>query len=69
MSLFRKALLEQWEELPPVFLTSSEKKKGRESILEFIEQTNAIWHQDGAAAVDEVEKVTDNSESAKQIES
>ena len=69
MSLFRKALLEQWEELPPIFLTSSEKKKGRESILDFIEQTNAIWHQDVAAVVEEVEKVTDSSESARQIES
>lgn len=45
MSLFRKALLEQWEELPPMFLTSSEKKKGRDSILDFIEQTNDVWHQ------------------------
>ncbi|MDE6648453.1 MAG: ribosome biogenesis GTP-binding protein YihA/YsxC [Muribaculaceae bacterium] len=43
MSLFRKELLEKWEELPPVFLTSSEKKKGRETILDFIEQTNAVW--------------------------
>ena len=44
MSLFRKELLEKWEELPPMFLTSSEKKKGRESILDFIERTNAVWH-------------------------
>lgn len=44
ISLFRNALLEKWEELPPIFLTSSEKKKGRESILEFIEKTNAVWH-------------------------
>lgn len=45
MSLFKKDLLEKWEELPPIFLTSSEKKKGRESILDFIERTNAIWHE------------------------
>ena len=45
MSLFKKDLLEKWEELPPLFLTSSEKKKRRDSILDFIESTNAIWHK------------------------
>ena len=45
MNLFKKELLQRWEELPPIFLTSSEKKQGRESILDFIEQTNAIWHE------------------------
>ena len=34
--LYRRVLLESWEELPPVFLTSSEKKKGRAEILDFI---------------------------------
>ncbi|MCD7969614.1 MAG: ribosome biogenesis GTP-binding protein YihA/YsxC [Alistipes sp.] len=33
---YKKKLLESWEELPPVFLTSSEKKQGREEILDFI---------------------------------
>ena len=45
VSLFKKELLERWEELPPLFLTSSEKKKGRNLILEFIEHTNDIWYQ------------------------
>lgn len=45
MSLFKKELLERWEELPPIFLTSSEKKKGRDSILDFIDSTNAVWHK------------------------
>ncbi|MDE5794019.1 MAG: ribosome biogenesis GTP-binding protein YihA/YsxC [Muribaculaceae bacterium] len=45
ISLFKNELLEKWEELPPMFLTSSEKKKGRDAILDFIEKTNAIWHQ------------------------
>ena len=30
------ALKEQWEELPPYFVTSSEKKTGREEVLEYI---------------------------------
>ncbi|MDE6379670.1 MAG: ribosome biogenesis GTP-binding protein YihA/YsxC [Muribaculaceae bacterium] len=45
MALFKKVLLEKWEELPPVFLTSSEKKKGRDSILDFIENTNTVWYE------------------------
>lgn len=32
-------LLEQWEELPPMFASSAETGKGKEEILEFIEQT------------------------------
>ena len=34
---FKAALLESWEELPPVFLTSATKETGREEILEFCE--------------------------------
>lgn len=32
-----KRLLEDWEELPPLFITSSEKKSGRSAVLEFID--------------------------------
>ena len=35
-------LLEQWEELPPVFLTSSEKRQGRDELLSYIEQLNRL---------------------------
>jgi GTP-binding protein len=34
---YRNKLLESWEELPPVFITSSAKYCGREEILNFIE--------------------------------
>lgn len=34
---FAKKLLEDWEDLPPMFLTSSEKKTGREDLLAFLE--------------------------------
>lgn len=37
---YKKRLMEDWEELPPVFVTSSETKQGREEILDFIEQQN-----------------------------
>ncbi len=35
-------LLETWEELPPVFVTSSETGVGRDNILDYIEQLNRI---------------------------
>lgn len=34
---FEKAMLQEWEELPPQITTSSEKKTGRDEILTFIE--------------------------------
>ena len=33
-------LREEWEELPPVFITSSEEKQGRDKILNYIEEIN-----------------------------
>lgn len=33
-------LKEQWEELPPYFITSSEKRMGRKEILDYIESIN-----------------------------
>lgn len=35
-------LLEQWEELPPVFTTSSLDKRGRDSILDYIDEMNKL---------------------------
>lgn len=35
---YRQRLLEWWEELPPMFVTSSEKRQGREEILSFVEE-------------------------------
>ena len=37
---YKKKLLETWEELPPLFLTSAEKKQGRDEVLDYIEQIN-----------------------------
>ena len=39
---YKKILLETWEELPNIFVTSAEKKLGGEQILDFIEETNKI---------------------------
>lgn len=35
-------LLEQWEELPPIFMTSSEDMRGREVLLDYIEEMNKL---------------------------
>lgn len=35
-------LLERWEELPPVFRTSSSDRRGRDAVLDYIEQLNAL---------------------------
>jgi len=40
---YKKFLLKYWEELPRIFITSSEKKIGRDDILEFIEETNKVF--------------------------
>ena len=37
---YKQRLLQDWEELPKVFVTSSESKLGREEILDYIEQQN-----------------------------
>lgn len=39
---YLNALLDTWEELPPVFLTSSEDKRGREELLSYIEELNKL---------------------------
>lgn len=35
---YMKTLLDVWEELPPYFITSSEKKQGRDEVLDYIEE-------------------------------
>lgn len=39
IKLYNEAMLEQWESLPPTFISSAVKKKGRKEILVFIEET------------------------------
>lgn len=38
ISTYKRTLAEQWEELPPMFISSSEKGTGREEILAFIDE-------------------------------
>ena len=39
-------LSKQWDELPPVFLTSSEKPRGREDILDYIDTITSGWNKE-----------------------
>ena len=40
MEAYKQTLLESWEELPPIFITSSEAKEGRDELLNYIENIN-----------------------------
>ena len=40
LKAYQEKLLESWEELPPILLSSSEKKDGREEILDYIDTIN-----------------------------
>ena len=40
METYKQTLSETWEEMPPMFLTSAEKKEGRDAVLDYIEQIN-----------------------------
>lgn len=37
-----ETLLEQWDELPPIFRTSSRDNRGRDAILDYIEEMNKL---------------------------
>ena len=43
LKFYKTELLKTWEELPQIFLSSSTKKRGKEDILEFIDQTNKLY--------------------------
>jgi len=42
---YRDKLFEQWEELPPIFISSAETREGREELLGYIGSTNQIINQ------------------------
>ncbi len=42
IAAYCEALLEQWEELPPIFRTSSEDRRGRDALLDYIEEMNRL---------------------------
>lgn len=42
----KATLLQQWEELPPIYITSSETGKGCDEILKFISLNNKVWDKE-----------------------
>ncbi|GHU62403.1 putative GTP-binding protein EngB [Bacteroidia bacterium] len=47
VAVYKAKLLEDWEELPPLFYTSAERKKGAEEILNYIKGINKEWSNEG----------------------
>jgi GTP-binding protein len=46
LQVLRNKLLEEWEELPPVILTSAVDRSGRQEILDYIFETNRLFVPD-----------------------
>lgn len=42
VAAYCEKLLEEWEELPPVFVTSSSDGRGRDELLDYIDQLNRL---------------------------
>ena len=47
VAAYQQKLSETWEEMPPMFVTSAEKKTGRDDILGYIEQINKELKSNG----------------------
>lgn len=62
---YKKVLLQNWEELPPIFCTSSAKGKGRDEILDYIESINRQLEESKEKSSDSVDdNLPDASESS-----
>lgn len=44
---YKKTLEVTWEELPPIFVTSSEKRQGKEELLDYIDSINKALQENG----------------------
>ena len=40
---YKKEMKQMWEEIPPIFLTSSANKKGQDEVLRFVADTNKLF--------------------------
>jgi GTP-binding protein len=47
VELFKQTMRVQWAELPEMFITSAEKKYGKEMIIDFIDEMNAEYNRAG----------------------
>ncbi len=44
LAVYKKTLLESWEELPPNFITSAVAGVGKEDLLQYIDNTNMLFN-------------------------
>ena len=44
---YKRKLLETWEELPPYYITSAEKRQGRDEVLDYIDSINKSLKDNG----------------------
>ena len=44
LAAYKKEMLKHWEELPPIFVSSSQSKLGRESMLKSLEEILSAFH-------------------------
>ena len=56
IELFKRTLQQDWDELPDMFVTSSERKYGKEILLSFIEESNKEFATSGKKRVEEGEE-------------
>lgn len=61
---FKQALEVKWQELPPMFVTSSEKGEGRTELLDYIDSIN----KQCSAEKSEAEKIDNESEGNNPVE-
>jgi GTP-binding protein len=40
---YKKTMLQEWAELPQMFISSAENGMGKDDILNFIEEVNTRW--------------------------
>jgi len=45
LASYKNSLLEKWEELPPIIVTSSETALGKDELLTYVENTNKLFEQ------------------------
>lgn len=65
---YKKELLKNWEELPAIFVTSSEKGTGRDEILDYIESINREVEKCDADTGNAPGTTEDNNEQAQHQE-
>lgn len=62
LSAYKKRLEEDWEELPPIFATSSSKSIGKDDILNYIEEINASFQSQEPSSLPTREEEENNPE-------